>query len=446
MRIASGRCGADAYAPEAMHQVTTAPALARRVRSWRQADSPTRLRAASLLTAALGVLLSVVGFGAVQRRADAIDDASAAAGQLIRVQEVRVDVVEADALASTAYLVGGLESRDDRVAYDERIAAASSGLVAAAAAAVGDEADLLEQASTDLTTYVGLVEQARSNNRQGFPVGAAYQKQARVVAAGIVAHLREVEGSARDRVDSSMERGHLASWPLVLLTLAVLLAIVAGSLWLARRWRRLVNVPLAIGGLVALLLLTVGVGVNASAISDADGVVEGSLTTADLLSQARAAAFDARSNEALTLIARGNGGAYELQWEASSDVVEQAMGESCDRSGAGCRELEIWGTYTTGHQAIRALDQRGDWDAAVELSLTGSSGAAPSGLLDPVAAFDEVAEVVGLRVTSETDDAIAGLDDAGGSLGGLRWMVVIAGIAIAVLSLAGYGQRIKEYR
>ena len=443
---ASGRGAVDAYAPRAMQQVTSAPALARRVRSWRQADSPTRLRAASLATAALAVLLSVVGFGAVQRRADAIDDATAAAGQLIRVQEVRVDLVEADSLASTAYLVGGLESRDDRVAYDERIAAVSDGLVAAASAAVGDEAALLAQASTDLTTYVGLVEQARANNRQGFPVGAAYQKQARVVAAGIVEHLRGVETSARDRVDSSVERGHLASWPLVLLTVALLAALVAGSLWLARRWRRLVNVPLAIGALAVLLLLTVGVGINASAISDADGVVEGSLTTADLLSQARAAAFDARSNEALTLIARGNGGAYEVQWQASSDIVQRAMGQACDEFGVGCRELEIYGTYETGHRAIRALDDRGSWDAAVELSLTGSSADAPGGLLDPVGAFEEVADVVGQQVTRETDDAVSGLADAGSSLGGLRWMVVIAGIAVALLSLAGYGQRIREYR
>ncbi len=429
-----------------MQQVTSVPALGTRVRSWRQADSPTRLRAASLVTALVAVVLSVIGFGAVQRRADAIDDAAAAAGQLIRVQEVRVDLVEADALASTAYLVGGLESRDDRVAYDERIAAASAGLVAAATAAVGAEADLLAQASTDLTTYVGLVEQARANNRQGFPVGAAYQKQARVVAAGIVDHLREVETSARDRVDSSMERGHLASWPLVLTTLLVLAALVLGSLWLASRWRRLINVPIAIGGLIAAALLTFGVSVNAGAISDADDVVEGSLTTADLLAQARAAAFDARSNEALTLIARGNGGAYEVQWQASSDIVEQAMGEACDRFGAGCRELTIYETYQTGHQAIRALDERGAWDAAVELSLTGSSGEAPDDLLDPRAAFEEVATVVGQRVAAETAAAVAGLGDAGGSLGSLRWTVVIAGIAIALLSLAGYGQRIREYR
>lgn len=430
-----------------MQQVTAAPVLARRVRAWRQADSPTRLRAASVVTVVLALLLSVVGYGAVQRRADAIDDAAAAAGQLIRVQEARVDLVEADSLASTAYLVGGLESRDDRVAYDERIDAVAAGLVSAAsAAATAAEADLLRTASTDLATYVGLVEQARANNRQGFPVGAAYQKQARVVAADLVSSLREVESAARDRVDASMERGHLASWPLGLVALTLLAAIVAGSLWLASRWRRLVNVPLAVAGLLVALVLTVGVGINASAIGDADAVVEGSLSTADLLAQARAAAFDARSNEALTLIARGNGDAYEQQWAASSDVVAQAMDEACDRYATGCRERDIYTTYTTGHEVIRSLDDDGFWDAAVELSLTGTSEAAPDALLDPVQSFEEFATVVGDRVGFETDEAVAGLDSAGDGLTALRWLLVVAGIAIAVLSVVGYGQRIREYR
>lgn len=429
-----------------MQQVTSPPAVRRIGAAISRADSPTRLRAASIGTAILAVLLAIGGFSSVRQRDSAIADAAAAAGQLIRVQEVRVDVVEADALASTAYLVGGLESRDDRVAYDERIAAAAAGLVDAAAAATGDDVAILSDASTALGTYVGLVEQARANNRQGFPVGAAYQKQARVVAAELVSLLRDVESHARDRVDDSVADGHRASWLLGLTAVLVLVALAAGSAWLAMRWRRLVNVPLAVGGVLIALVLTVGIGVNASAIGDADDVVTGSLTVADLLAQARAAAFDARSNEALTLIARGNGDQYEAQWQASTSIVEAALGESCSRYSEGCRELEIYGTYATGHQAIRALDERGAWDAAVELSLTGSTSTASADLLDPVAAFDDVAEVLDGKVATETDDAVQGFDDASGGLGVLRWMIVVAGIAIAGLALVGYGQRIREYR
>lgn len=429
-----------------MQQVTAPPGIGRLRSFVRHADSPTKLRGASIGTAVLAILLAIGGFVSVQQRDDAIADTAASAGQLIRVQEVRVDLVEADALASTAYLVGGLESRDDRVAYDERIAAASAGLVDAAAAATGDDVGLLSDASTALGTYVGLVEQARANNRQGFPVGAAYQKQARVVSADLVGLLREVESNARDRVDESIERGHRASWLLGLTAMLVLGALVVGSLWLASRWRRLLNVPLAIGGVLVALVLTVGVAVNASAISDADDVVEGSLTVADLLAQARAAGFDARSNEALTLIARGNGGQYESQWQTSTSIVETALGEACNRYSEGCRELEIYGTYATGHQAIRALDERGLWDAAVELSLTGESASADDSLLDPVTAFDDFAEVLGAKVATETDDAVRGLEDSSGGLGALRWLVVVAGLAIAVLAIAGYGQRIREYR
>ena len=36
----------------------------------------------------------------------------------------------------------------------------------------------MESANAGLARYTGLIEQARANNRQGFPVGAAYQRQA----------------------------------------------------------------------------------------------------------------------------------------------------------------------------------------------------------------------------------------------------------------------------
>ena len=92
----------------------------------------------------------------------------------------------------------------------------------------------------------------------------------------------------------------------------------------------MVNVPIAIAGLITLLVLTVGAGVNHRAVDRAADAVSGPLTAADLLAQARAAGFDARSNEALTLIFRGNGQAYETQWQLSSSVVDH----SCVRASS----------------------------------------------------------------------------------------------------------------
>lgn len=386
----------------------------------------------------LAVLLAVVGFAAVDRRANAIDSAGGSAEQLIRLQDVRVLVTQADSLAANAYLQGGQETTEQRAAYDDRIAQATSGLVTASGAARGSEAAGLQAANGLLATYVGLVEQARANNRQGFPVGAAYQRQARTVATDLVAQLRGVEQLTRSRVDDDVARSYSASWPFVLVTIVLMAAIVVGLGWLNKRWKRLVNVPLAAAGLIVALVLVVGLFVNARAAANAGDALRGPLTAADLVAQARAAAFDARSNEALTLINRGNGAAYETEWKRSMSIVENALDDACTKHDAGCDAGFDDQTYRTAHTAIRTADDGGDWDSARSQVIDPAS--------DVSTAFTKLTDGTESALQTEIDEATAAFDDAASPLGTLRVLVVIAGIAVAFLAVRGYGQRLREYR
>jgi hypothetical protein len=410
-------------------------------------DSPSRLRLASAGTVVLALGLSLGGWYSIDRRDTAIDDAARAAEQLIQVQDVRVQVVQADSIASTAYLVGGQEVADQRTEYDARIAAAASGLLASVQGATADDAQLLESVNEQLAVYAGLIEQARANNRQGFPVGAAYQRQAREVASSLVESLREVEQSTRSRVDDSMARAHRASWLLIVTGLVVLAALAAGSLWLATRWRRLVNVPLAAATVIVMLVLTIGLNVNGRAVSKASDAVRGPLSAADLVAQARAAGFDARSSEALTLINRGNGASYERDWELSASVVANALSQSCDVYGVGCDTAVAFADYATGHEEVRSLDDGGDWDLAVELATAGAKDdvVQPDGQ-NPPGDFAGFAELSAAELADQASASSAAFDTANGSLGALRLAVVLAGLAIAVLAVSGYGQRLKEYR
>ena len=422
------------------------PSSERLPRAGLLSSSPAKLRAATTVTVVCALLLCLGGWWSIEQRAGAIDDAAAAARQLIRVQDVRVRVVEADSLASRAYLEGGQEDPEQRAAYDERVAAAANGLVEASNGASAADSVLLQQASSRLATYVGLVEQARANNRQGFPVGAAYQRQARTISVAIVEDLRNVEANARAAVDDRMARGHRASALFVASALVLVAVLAAGSVWMAVRWRRLINVPLAIAGVIAVLVVVLGGSINASAIEDADAVVEGSLSSADLLAQARAAAFDARSNEALTLVYRGNGAPFAEAWERSRSVVDSALDASCGEFGDGCDAQERWDTYTDGYDSVRALDTGGDWDSAVALSTTGQSPNATEPAVDPVAPFDEFATSTAGVIEARIAVAEEGFADAGERLGALAAGVVLAGVAVALLATAGYGQRLREYR
>ena len=218
-------------------------------------STPARLRVWMVLTVVFAVALGVLGATGIGRRDDALGDARDAAAQLIDVQRVQVSLVGAAALATENYLRGGPEDAAQRAQYVAELAAASSGLVAVSNQVPAQEALLLRDAADGLTTYAGLVEQARANNRQGFPIGAAYLRAANETAAADVAILRSVQDALRERVNADLDRAdsagmwlHLAGWPLLLL-------LTLGGTWMATRFRRLLNVPLTAAAVISLVVL-----------------------------------------------------------------------------------------------------------------------------------------------------------------------------------------------
>ncbi len=414
-------------------------------------STPAKL---SLLRAALIVLAVVFAVGGafgVNRRANAINDVRTASRQLLALQDIRVRIVHADAIASSSYLVGGQEDPTQRTAYLDEIATAGDGLVAVSGAATDADLEQLSGASRLLGGYVGLVEQARANNRQGFPVGATYQRQANGVVSNddpdspdIVSALRAVEASQRDQINASLATAHRAGAWLHGFGWLLMIALVLGSWWMSRAFRRVVNVPIAIATVVLLLLLVIGGTRQAGSVSDTDGAVGTQLAGADNAAQARAAAFEARSQEALTLINRGNGAANETNWQIGTDIVLQAfergLGSDVSLSDGAA---DAYSRYSEFHVEIRALDDRGDWDAAVDVSL-GKQPASAS--VNAVSVFDEFDQLAGEISTSEGSAASARLTDAIEPLTSLRNIVFLAGLAVAVLAALGCGQRLKEYR
>lgn len=409
----------------------------------------TRLRLLTAGTAVLAVLFGVLAAIGVGRRDGAIDDVRVAAQQLIALQEVRVSAVRADAVASSSYLVGGQEDPAQRQDYLNQIAASSDGLIEIANRVDSEAAAPLAQASALLSRYVGLVEQARSNNRQGFPVGAAYQRQANAVmstdAAGsvdVVDSLGAAEAVQRRLVNDGLQRAHRAGALLNVSGWLLLLLIAAGGAWLATVFKRRVNVPLAAAGALLLVMLVIGGGVQGAAIADADNAVRTSLTAADLMAQARSAGYDARSQEALTLINRGNGQANEARWLAAAGTARNALDRLCDRSRSGCDARDGFIAYQEAHEGLRSLDEGGDWDGAV----AATRGEGPALTSDVTGTFGAFVDQSSTVVSASAANAAAALADAGSSLGGLRVVVFLVGLLVAALAIVGYGQRSREYR
>lgn len=395
--------------------------------------TPGRMRVAAVIAVLAALAVGVLGLRAGQAQADALASAEADTSQLIGIQEVRNDLVIADASATNAFLVGGLEPPEQRQRYDTSVDAAANGLATLAGSNPAD-AELLGRATSSLTSYTGLVEQARANNRQGFPVGAAYLDQASsALRTDVLPALDSLVDDNSGRVSGSFDGVTNALWLLALSVLA--LAVLVGTqVWLARRTHRRLNAGLLSATILLVVAAVGGAFVLGTSSARADDVRDGPFTAGVAVSQALSLANDAKSQESFTLIKRGSGQAYEEAFVTQTTQAAEHLDDPNVDPALG-DQLDAW---VAAHQEIRALDDGGDWDGAVALAV--DPDGAPQTTFD---AFSASASAAIDDSATETRDALSG---AGGASLLVGWIILVAGILAAALSWRGIGKRVEEYR
>ncbi len=409
--------------------------------------TPGRLRGLAAVTV-LAALVFGLAAGYSFRAADgALGRAQANTDQLIRVQAIQNHVVQADADATNAFLVGGLEPAAQRADYTEAVTSASR-LIAEAAQSQPADGPALGALNEALVTYASTIEQARANNRQALPIGAQYLKDASAeLRADALPALKNLVDANNARVAEEFDHARNAVWWLIVAGLLTLVVLGLGLVWLARRTRRYVNLPLAAAAAIVLVALvggTIGLlSVGNRVDTVRDGVYAATLSTA----QARIAGFDAKSNESLTLIARGSGAAFETSWKASDVVVQRQLAELSQNSAANGFATLPWKPYATVHGQIRKLDDGGDWDGAVRLATSSTTSSTTSSAGDSGnATFDAFDKSSGNQVASLGKDTASALDRAGGWLPFAGVLGILAGIVAALLAWWGVAQRLEEYR
>ena len=389
-------------------------------------DTPRELRRLTTAVIALGLVFGLLGLSLFTLLTWSMQRASAATAQTIRIQQIQTNLQRADANATNAFLVGGLEPASQRAAYEESITAASQLIAQAADAEPADQA-ALSALNVELVDYTENIELARANNRQGFPIGAQYLRLAsNGLRADALTILQNLVDANALRASSQMKV--TIAIPIALIELALLGGLVWAQLWLARRFKRRFNVPLVIGtaiGLASAIVTTVLIFWAGASLAT---VREGNFADVRAASNARVAANDAKSNESLTLIARGSGGAFQEAWQTSADTVAGEITRFRDLN-------TMWQPYVDVHTEIRALDDGGQWDKAVKLATSESN-----------TTFDAFDQSVTRLVDSSSAATTAGLARL------MPWMIVgallatAAGVSMAALARRGVQQRLKEYR
>ncbi|MFD9795917.1 hypothetical protein ACFWXK_33755 [Streptomyces sp. NPDC059070] len=415
---------------------------------------PGRLWIIGTVVAALVVAFGAVTAWEVTDRASAADDVvshsqplSADAASIYR------SLADADTAATSGFLAGSKEARAVRERYESDIATASRLLVKAAANTTGssESAGSIARLNEQLPLYNGLIEQARANNRQGYPVGGAYLRYANEqMAKTLLPAAQTLYEAETGRLYEDYDQAE--TWPYAALAVG---AVALGALFWAQRrnflrTNRVLNhglVAASGASVVVLLWLVAGHAVAASDLSTSRTHGQESLK---VLNDARISSLQARANENLTLVARGaittaaGKDAYDESYKSQmKDLVAKlgsATGLADDDSGrtpvSDARAAVT--EWQTRHEKVRTSDEAGDYTDALD-RVIGDSGSTGQ-------SFDRVDAALEQAIGHEQREFTRAATDGRDALTGLPLGAAVLAVLGAAAAGVGISRRLAEYR
>ncbi|MFC9896911.1 hypothetical protein ACFVMC_24770 [Nocardia sp. NPDC127579] len=413
-------------------------------------SSPGRLIAFGLLLIALCLSAGWVTAGAVSDRQHALDvlldDTEPDADSAHRLY---TSLSIADAAAATAFISGGLEPEPVRNRYAQAVHAAAAELVIQSGQAAGPAADgsadtrLRTGIATGLPVYTGLIETARTNNRIGYPVGAAYLSEAsHQMQTRLLPMAADLQSHRSDAVDAAQSRHVRPPW----LAIALLILTLGILGWvqrvLARHWRRTFNAGLLLAtGSVALLLAWTVIAGSISAAAVIQGRDEGD-APASRLTETRILAQQARSAETLKLVNRDATGDYDRTYNTGiarmNDLLAGYPGDAPAADHVAEARAAL-GRWQVAHQRMNETLDRGDFTGAAVVA----TGAGAADVAAQVDALDRALE----QGLTETRSTLRGnISQAARVLDFLAPGALALGIAAAVYVGLGIWPRLREYR
>lgn len=427
------------------------PAAASRARRFQ--NTPGRLRLFAIIVTALIALAGLAAFALasqVTSNTDRIDESTGPV--LISTQQMLSSLAEADAAATSVFRSGLNEDREQRQLYIDALERATAEHETVARL-VGDDPvshESLQRISSLLVTYSGVIENARLANRQGLPSADAQLSSAiSIVRDGITPEVERITTRAQERLDteSSNDTFLLAIGALLLAALVVVIAL----LYLARRFRRLLNLPLVAALIVLVVLagwLAVSFGSQRSALTDARTQgYESIRLTAEIQSNA----FRYKANDATETFSDAE--AIALSSEDIVDIdIEGARGgvgmtttgllpdlaiaaDSARERAAVAEVAERWQRYLDTSRELRAAAAGNDVETANAIA-TGPGTAAFNG-------FNTAVESVLAQNQTQFVDAVNEADDL---LRYVRLVIPLATLIAALLAWWGFSQRIRDYQ
>ncbi|MQY24781.1 hypothetical protein NRB56_03340 [Nocardia sp. RB56] len=352
-------------------------------------------------------------------------------------QRLYVALSAADASAASAFLSGGVESPQIRAQYRQSLTDAANAL-AAATAGVGDPAtrQIVARIDADLPVYTGLVESARANNRQGFPVGSAYLREASALMQNsLLPTAAQLTTQRYAAVRSDQRVITRPPWITVVLLLLVVAGAVAGSRILLRRTNRLFNLGLVAAAAAAVLALVWIVAATVAAHGAIDGGPSGTAARTESLARARILAQQARTDETLELITRGDTQAPEDDFKAKTTTLRDRLGAAAGPGSPMPQQLARW---LDGHALQVNAYNGANYLAAVDQAI----GTGPD---SSTRRFTDLDNALRDAIADSRDHLREDIGNGGDSWSGCELGTLGLMVFAAIAAVGGLWPRLKEF-
>jgi cobalamin biosynthesis protein CobD/CbiB len=230
----------------------------------------------------------------------------------------------------------------------------------------------------------------------------------------------------------------------MLVVLATLLFGAFANRWLARRTRRRVNIGFVAGGMAVLIMLIWVTTALVISTSDSRSAKETAAESLKTITTLAITAQQARADETLALIRRGDENVRKQSYYQRIDVMQQQLSDylardiGIDKSDlAGAEQLLT--RWRAADDRINAYIAVGNYQAATQVALgTGEDDSTP--------AFDKLDAALSKAIEHSRSQLRSDIANARRVLSGATVGAALLSVAAAVAVALGVWPRLSEYR
>ncbi|QTH59559.1 hypothetical protein J5O04_12405 [Corynebacterium hindlerae] len=372
-------------------------------------------------------------------------------------QDLYTSLSLAETIATTGFVQAGVELPENRERYQRAIQRASAAATKATAGLgpqPSRELELITQIQTQLPVYTGLVETARSNNRMGNPVGAAYLAQASsLMRLTILPAARELLDRSNGTLNEKQRSLTEPQWVPISGLVAALIMLYWAQRWLALRTRRRLNKGfLTATTFMAIALLWVTISNGYTWYSGSKGYQEAAAPLS-ALTNARVLSQQARTGETLALVRRETSAqtiegfdVIMMKVQAELNHYQDSSLSNHDDNAAEANTVETaLQDWQASHERLRRAVDQGEYGEASTIAFHSPDRKTPEHDGTTAEYFDTVDSGLA-RLIQDARLSLRTYLDSG--LMATRWvstLVLILSIASVAALWLGIRPRLQEY-